>query len=138
MAVSSSKYPLIRETLSLLGAGQTASSFSDSLSLIFFENLQTITPTPPSFFRDVISRAFRSNHTLRPSLICSFSTLLFRSTSAPATPFPQTVSPDRLSMLQHSGGSMLFETSVEAFGRLSNNLCSRMHVIDQCNFRAAR
>lgn len=122
MAIRPSKYPRILETLSFFGAaGQSDIPSFGSPMPTDFENLHTMTPTPPSFFRVLISRAFLSNHTLRPSLICSLSTCLFRSTSAPATPVPQMTSPDLLSNLQHSGGRMLFETSVEIFGRRSND-----------------
>lgn len=132
VAMSSSKYPRILETRSLLGAdGQSDTPSLGSFKPIFFENLHTITPTPPSFLRVLISRAFLSSQTLRPSLMCSLSTFLFLSTRAPATPVPHTISPDFLSYLQHSGGSILFETSVEIFGRLRSDRCSRMVTSDQ-------
>ena len=138
VATSPSKYPLMRDTFSFFGcSGQSVILSFGSLNLIFLENLHTNTPTPPSFFLVPISRAFLSSHTFNPSLICSFSTLLFLSTSAPATPVPQTISPDFLSYLQHSGGRMLFDTSVEIFGRRSNDRCRRMQTRDQCSLRAA-
>ena len=139
MAIRPSKYPLILETLSCFGSSPALDNLSfASPNLIFFENLHTSTPTPPSFFRDRISRAFLSNHTFNPSLICSLSTCLFLSTSAPATPVPHTISPDLRSYLQHSGGRMFFETSVEILGRRSRDRCSRMRTIDKCNLWAAR
>lgn len=103
------------------------------------ENRQTSTPTLPSFLWVlIISRAFRSSQTRKPSFICSLSTLRFRSTSAPATPVPQTKSPDVRSTLQHSRGRMFAATRVDRFGRRDRDRLRRMETRLQCRRLAAR
>lgn len=119
---------------SLVSAAAEAEAASFSLR----ENLQTITPTPPSpRGRELISLALRSNHTLNPAFICSLSTRLFLSTNCPATPVPSTNSPDRRSYLQHSTGILFSLMSEESFGRRESWRERRMRTSDQCSLRAA-
>jgi hypothetical protein len=127
-------------TLSFFGfSRQISVDLRVSPSFILRENRQTMMPTPPaaSFCLARIWFALRSSQTRRPSRMCSLSTLLLRSTMAPATPWPQMISPERRSYLQHSLGRMFAEISVDSLGRRDNDRFSRMQTSDQCRRRAA-
>jgi hypothetical protein len=115
------------------------SCFSEALvnlSLLLIRQIKI--PTPPlSFLLSLMAFAFLSNRTRRPSFILSRSRRRLRSTSGPATPMPQTKSPECRSILQHSFGKMLAETSEDNFGRRERLRFSRILTSDQCRRRAA-
>lgn len=124
------------ETFSLGGFSNVTWSRRPSPSLIRRENRQTKMPTPP-FLRPRISPAFRSSHTLSPSLICSRSTRRLRSTKVPASPAFHTQSPEVRSTLQHSLGTMLAEIKVDEGGRRDSARLRRIHTRAQWSFLAA-
>lgn len=53
-------------------------------------------------------------------------------------PWPQSISPDLRSYLQHSFGRMLADTRVESLGRRERDRFSLMQTSDQCNRLAVR
>jgi len=108
----------------------------ESMSLLLMRHIKTPTPAL-SFLLSLIAVAFLSSRTRSPSLSFSRSRRRLRSTSGPATPMPQTKSPESRSILQHSFGKMLAETREANLGRRERLRFSRILTSDQCRRRAA-
>jgi len=112
------------------------SEVPDSMSLLLMRQIKTPTPAP-SFLLSLIAVAFLSSRTRRPSFSFSRSRRRLRSTSGPATPMPQTKSPESRSILQHSFGKMLADTREANLGRRERLRFNRILTSDQCRRRAA-
>lgn len=107
-----------------------------SLSLLLIRQIRTPTPAL-SFLLSLMAVIFLSSRTRNPSFNFSRSRRRLRSTSGPATPMPQTKSPESRSILQHSFGKILADTSEANFGRRERLRFSRILTSDQCRRRAA-